>query len=400
MKNYDVIVVGGGPAGTAAAITAARRGARVLLLERGRYPRQKVCGEFLSAESLDLLRDLLRDEPGALAALSAAPRIGRARVCVGAKRFEAKIDPPAASLARYDLDAWLWRAAEHAGVEAIQGVEVRKVRKASDEGDSTAELPKCGTAELKEQSTLGPRDTDFVVEVAAPGDTGERPCYQAGVVVNAAGRSSRVMPQTSERAQRWIGVKAHFRAKPGDLEGAGVTELFAFDGGYCGVQPVWCGGEMYLNACALVKAGTARSLEEIFARHPELRQRSRGWEQASETVTTAAVSFRAPRTERDGMLLAGDAAGFIDPFVGDGIAIALRSGCLAGEWAQRAREVGLESAASEYGRKYHAAFDRAFRNARRLRRLLEMPTAARSAAMLLMKLPGVAEMAVTRTRAR
>ena len=57
--SYDLAIIGGGPAGTSAAISAARQGARVLLLERGRFPRHKVCGEFVSAESLTLLKDLL-----------------------------------------------------------------------------------------------------------------------------------------------------------------------------------------------------------------------------------------------------------------------------------------------------------------------------------------------------
>jgi choline dehydrogenase-like flavoprotein len=51
--KYDLIVIGAGPAGCAAAITAARTGASVLLHERGHFPRHKVCGEFVSAESLD-----------------------------------------------------------------------------------------------------------------------------------------------------------------------------------------------------------------------------------------------------------------------------------------------------------------------------------------------------------
>jgi len=59
MSRYDLIVIGAGPGGSSAAILAARKGARVLLLERGAFPRHKVCGEFVSAESLDLLETLL-----------------------------------------------------------------------------------------------------------------------------------------------------------------------------------------------------------------------------------------------------------------------------------------------------------------------------------------------------
>ncbi len=75
---YDLIIIGGGPAGTSAAISAARAGARVLLLERGRFPRHKVCGEFVSAESLSLLNELLDHEHTVL--LRDAVRIPRARL--------------------------------------------------------------------------------------------------------------------------------------------------------------------------------------------------------------------------------------------------------------------------------------------------------------------------------
>ncbi len=69
--TFDLAIIGGGPAGCSAAIMAARRGARVVLLERTRFPRHKVCGEFVSGESLGLLekllgysfRDLARDAP-------------------------------------------------------------------------------------------------------------------------------------------------------------------------------------------------------------------------------------------------------------------------------------------------------------------------------------------------
>src|SRR5712692_3277910 len=103
---YDLIVIGGGPAGTSAAITAARNGARVLLLERGRFPRHKVCGEFVSAESLDLLRDLLAPPHRQL--ISDAPRIAHSRIFADGATLSAEIAPPAASITRFDLDSALW----------------------------------------------------------------------------------------------------------------------------------------------------------------------------------------------------------------------------------------------------------------------------------------------------
>jgi flavin-dependent dehydrogenase len=88
----DLIVIGGGPAGTSAAITCARNGARVLLLERGRFPRHKVCGEFVSAESLDLLAGLLAPQDKPL--LADAIRIPRARVFSMAAFLKQRSIPP------------------------------------------------------------------------------------------------------------------------------------------------------------------------------------------------------------------------------------------------------------------------------------------------------------------
>src|SRR5438874_8333220 len=89
MKGYDLIVVGGGPAGTSAAISAVHRCASVLLLERGRFPRHKVCGEFVSAESLSLLDDLLDDRT----VLRDAVRIPRARVFLDGHILQTAVDP-------------------------------------------------------------------------------------------------------------------------------------------------------------------------------------------------------------------------------------------------------------------------------------------------------------------
>ena len=90
-------------------------------------------------------------------------------------------------------------------------------------------------------------------------------------------------------------------------------------------------GPRRVNVCAMVRADVGSNFAKVFLQHPALRQRSLGWQPLISTVSTAPLIFAKPRPERDGVLLAGDAAGFVDPFVGDGISSALRSGWLAAQ---------------------------------------------------------------------
>ena len=94
MNSYDLVVVGAGPGGTSAAITSARLGAKVLLLERGSFPRHRVCGEFVSAESLDLLRGLLGADSESL--VHSAISIPFARVFLDGQIIKSQIRPAAA----------------------------------------------------------------------------------------------------------------------------------------------------------------------------------------------------------------------------------------------------------------------------------------------------------------
>jgi flavin-dependent dehydrogenase len=347
MASYDLAVIGGGPAGSAAAITAARAGKRVLLLERGRLPRHKVCGEFVSPEAGGLLRELLSATHKQL--IEAAPPIASARLFLDKRTLTAPVSPSAVSIARFHLDHALWQAAAQAGCDCRLETTAEDVR----------------------------RDGQWQI-------TAGEDAWQAVKLINASGRwSSLTRTGLPPDARRWVGVKGHFR----EANPPRSVDLYFFEGGYCGVQPI---GNNAVNACAMVRADIGSTLEQVLACHGELWRRSRDWDPIIEPVSTAPLVFRRPKPiGQDGELNAGDAAGFIDPFAGDGIAIALRSGA-------KAALAGVD----DYERWYETEILPAFRAARRFRGLLRTHSLVRWLALSFLGNKRTAAWAVKVTRSR
>src|SRR5438105_439276 len=208
-KPFDLVVIGGGPAGSAAAITAARSGVRVLQLERGVLPRQRVCGEFVSSESLQVLSGLIGNHE----LLGESRRISANRIFVDDEVLNLPIKPAAASIARFDLDAALWQASVASGVDCRQQVQVRVVR----------------------------REQEFRIETADEN-------FAAAAVINATGRWSNLSSHDGQGFQpKQLGAKAHFR----EADPPPSVDLYFFEGGYCGVQPV---ANDVINVCAVVEA--------------------------------------------------------------------------------------------------------------------------------------------------
>lgn len=364
--TYDLIVIGAGPGGCAAAIKAARSGANVLLLERGRFPRQKVCGEFVSAESLAILEGLLTPEQRPM--VSEAPQITKSRFFVDHTVLPLKVDPPAASIPRFELDRVLWESAKIAGVDARENSAVR---------------------------SLG-EGTPFKVEC-----DGRR--FSGRALINAAGRWSFLThPEVRARAsgERWIGVKAHFQESPV----SDSVDLYFFDGGYCGVQPVCAdagSSEQIVNACAMVRADVVSTMEGILASHPALRVRSQAWKALMEPVSTSPLIFHDPEPVRGNLFQVGDAATFVDPFIGDGISLALRSGVLAAECIKGflSRKCSLEEAAASYSRTYLEKLAPVFRASSVVRKFLGFPRVIRKPVMsLLQYTPAITSQLVKLTR--
>jgi flavin-dependent dehydrogenase len=358
-SSFDIAIVGGGPAGTAAAITAARSGVAVGLFEAGEFPRQKVCGEFVSAESLDVLRDLLREVPESVRTFHNAPSIDCVRLYLAGRSIESRFSPAALSIPRYELDRLLWLAAQQAGALAQANCEVLAIS---------------GTGPFELTMTMGD--------------------VRANSVIVAAGRWSRFRPNIPiPDGPKWIGVKGHFREANPPLS----TDLYFFEHGYCGVQPV---ASDVVNACAMVRSDRARSLAEALRLHPALAERSREWQGLTEPVSTAPLIYRTPEPVRDNALFIGDAAAFIDPFVGDGISIALRTGCLAGDCLARqvSGSQNLAAAVEQYRLQYQKRILPPIQAASQIRRALSLPPAVLRAALPLLRLPGVLPYMMRKTR--
>ena len=339
--SYDLAIVGGGPAGTASAITAARAGLKTILFERGRFPRHKVCGEFVSAESHGLLAELLSpDHP----LLQTPPAISRARMFSDGRCVEFELASPGWSITRYDLDRALWEQARASGVDCQEGLPV-------------------GEAVSGSITAKGTRIT-------------------CGGVINAAGRWSNLRRTTNIPTPRWIGLKAHFSGE----QAPPSTDIYFFEGGYCGVQPI---GPNEVNASAMVRSDVSTTLEQVFDAHPVLHRRSRAWTQTFSTLSTSPLIHARPIPLENGVLNAGDAAGFIDPFVGDGISLALRSGVLAAKCA---------SDASFYEKEYMRRFGRIFDTAALARKIVHAPEFVRRMAIFGFRSELLRTWALKRTR--
>jgi geranylgeranyl reductase family protein len=307
----DVIVAGAGPAGCVAAIVLARAGARVLLIDRARFPRDKLCGDTVNPGALAVLRRLGLD-----AAEHGLPIAGMVVTGPGGVRVDGGYPGGVTgrSIQRRELDGALLRSAAAAGVEIQEETLVQ--------------------APLMEQATVA-----GVVARARHG-TMRLP---AKVVIGADGRESRVARHVSlvrhpARPRRWA-VGAYF------VNVAGMSdrgEMHVRSGRYIGVAPL---PGALTNVC-VVTANRAslrdplRLLTDSLRNEPELADRFARAELVSRPVVLGPLAVECAAPGMPGLLLAGDAAGFIDPMTGDGLRFAVRGGELAAREALRSLESG------------------------------------------------------------
>ena len=312
-RKVDVLVVGAGPAGSALAMLLAEAGVDVLLLDRAVFPRHKPCAEYLSPGVVRLLHEL---NAGARVEAAAGARLhgfvveahgrtamrgtfGRAHGWTGAPEY-------GLGVSREVLDAILLDLARGAGATLRERTRVTEVIQ-----DGTA------VSGVRALSPDGP------VELRAPLVVG------ADGVAGVVGRRLGMVAMRED--MRRFSLVAHVAGIAG-LEDFG--EMHVGDSGYCGVAPL---GDGVANVAMVLRprpgihvAGRAEAFfAEMLHGFGDLGRRAARGRFVRGVLRTGPLSYRARSMIGNGVLLAGDAGGFYDPFTGQGIFKALRSAQLA-----------------------------------------------------------------------
>lgn len=326
----DVVIAGGGPAGCAAAYTLARKGARILLLERAAFPRTKVCGEYLSGGAQAQLQEI-----GMLEVVRSQSQLLRGvSLHVGELAVTLPFPEPALAIARATLDDLLLKHARSAGAQ-IEQAALEDVRSEGSE-----------------------------VRVRYRDAGGESCEVRARAVIGADGIGSIVARKSGlarpPKAGARFALGGHYRGF-GALNG--LVEMHVRADAYFAINPL---GSQIANALVLVGPGVLQAWrgavdERLAAFATELSADARNLsalQLVGKRVAIGPLTQRVHAPSRGRVFLAGDAAGFLDPFTGQGVFLALTTGAQAGAWVSAALrgEIGWQGAGAAYAREHRALF--------------------------------------------
>jgi geranylgeranyl reductase family protein len=326
MERFDVAVIGGGPAGSVCAAFCAANGLRVVLIEREKFPREKVCGDCLNPECWPILR-----------------RLGIDRVV------------RASPYGVLDWVEFISVGDRHVRIDLPRGAEAEIAIKRS--AFDSVLLQRAGElgAEIREASTLTSIEkSDGVWRLTT---TKIATTFCAEVLVAADGRNStvaRLLGVLPRLARERVALQTHIPL-PSGFGNRIVLQLLT--GGYSGQAPV---SDSELNLCLVGKPKSIRGLQAWARQYFNLASKQ-NWR----TITP--LTRPSLRPARENVLFAGDAARVVEPFTGEGIFYALRSGELAataakemvrGKVAQAVRDYTAQHAAIYRGRLWINALAR------------------------------------------
>ena len=364
----DVAISGAGPAGALAAAILASAGLRVTVFDRARFPRHKLCGDTLNPGALAVIK---RHADITSLVENSDPIDGMVLTGPGGVRVRGEYGPGIAgrSITRKVLDQWLLDRAVAAGATVHDEAVVRSVT-------------------MRDGRIGG---------VAIAGGSGEALTHPARMVMAADGRRSalaigRALSKQPPRPRRWA-IGAYYEGV------GGVTrfgEMHVRRGHYIGVAPVPGG---LTNACLVVPhdrgdepiAQPAGELDRYLRADPELAERFAQARRVEPPVMLGPMAVDARASGEPGLLLAGDAAGFIDPMTGDGLRFALMGAEIAAGVVKDvfSGKLPIDRAHLELAHRRRLAFQSKWRFNRVLRSLVSSPASVSVAAATARVLPSL-----------
>ncbi len=370
-NSFDVAIAGAGPAGTSAAIQLASRGARVLLIEEKKFPRAKLCGEFISPECLAHFKRLgVMDQMSAAGGVSLSETIFYSRrghsLAVPSEWF--KPGANALGLSRSEMDHQLLARAKNVGVAV------------SEEAHATLVLDGKKVCGIRAKSGGVTRDYEALITIDA---TGRTRALARHLDRPRANRRKNIRPL--------VAFKAHLE---NTRVAEGVCEIYFYERGYGGLSGVEGGAS---NLCFIVAAKDVRRydsdpeavLREIVMKNSRAAYTLGEARALSPWLSVSLESFgRRTLVPARGLITVGDAAAFIDPFTGSGMLMALESGQVAAEAITPhlpllQQGFSFESLANDYQAEYTLRFQSRLRVSGLLRRAAFVPHLDEAAILFL-----------------
>jgi flavin-dependent dehydrogenase len=342
---WDVLIVGAGPAGSATAIAARREGLRVLIVDRSQFPRWKVCGCCINARALRALQALgVGDLP---AKHGAVPTVA---MHLASGRATARLDiAGGVALSRERFDAALIEAAIDRGASFLSGV------------DASAGVVEAGlrTATLREGEQSHSVAARMIVLATGLADRLTDAATSAAIVARHARIGAATVLSAHEAGDAWQRGRIYMAVGRGGYVGAVRLEddrleiAASFD-----------------PAASRPAGGPGPLATKLFS--------SAGWRVEANLATalwrgTPYLTRRRTRLGAERVLMVGDAAGYVEPFTGEGMAWALQGGAMLGPHLRDAATDWSPNVVVAWERAYRQALSRRHTTCRWVTRLLRRP---------------------------
>ncbi len=387
-----ITIVGAGPSGASLAIRLAKESFCVTLIEREKFPRRKLCGEFISPECLSHFRDL-----GVLNEMlaSGGDRIletvfyepnGKS-VSVSSKWFGGD-SKGALSLSRSAMDFCLLEKARQIGVEVLEETQAVGILSENDEVCGVKIKSKNGeTSEIFADLTIDATGRANVLSKLIEREISRK---SAKAQINSkfkiqSSKLTRIQNPKSKIQNRLVGFKTHL--KNVDME-KGVCEIYFFRGGYGGLSRVENG---FANHCFLIKAEIVKEfnsdaekiVREVIFQNKRAYQTLKNAQPVEDWLAVSVDGFGQKELNPAKNLFAvGDAGAFIDPFTGSGMLMAFESAEILAKVIVENRFVP-KPIAGNYKILHHRKFQKRMLVCSLLRRAAFVPALAQSAVSVL-----------------